>query len=280
MDELEEIFDDSNEIESSLENSSNYELERITLKHILLSVLAILNFEKGILFTIKELVLRPRIVIEEYLKKDRKKLIHPIRFLVFSTALSAFLSLTIISNNPELNTVQLNMEDGFKEGWEMREIENRIDTLKLDKVEFHLSHSDSVKLKKKNERKAKMKNFGKQVQKLTANNSDKFTFAIVLFYSFFTFLFFKKNGYNFTENLVINSYMSSINNVFSIIILIPALFTGDKIYMIIATVVPFIFTIYFWVSTYQRKTIGGVFRSLLVFLTSYFVFIITIGKRQ
>jgi hypothetical protein len=67
-----------------------YKLSRFILKYLFTNVLAILNFEKGILFTIKELIVRPKSVIEEYLKYDRSKLIHPIRrfsitFFFFNT---------------------------------------------------------------------------------------------------------------------------------------------------------------------------------------------------
>lgn len=69
--------------------NSKYEvsetLERIDKKYILKEVSGILNFDKGILYTIKELFLRPSSAVKEFLLKDRKKLVKPILFIIFSS---------------------------------------------------------------------------------------------------------------------------------------------------------------------------------------------------
>jgi len=211
-----EILDDQtspvppdSEYDTTSEFDEGYDKERITFKSLFAFVLSVLNFEKGILFTIKQLIIRPRVVIEEYLKKDRKKLVNPIRFLVFSTALSAFLSIALISSNPEFNGVKINLDNSFDKGVELAETNKlKKDSLEGKKLELILSQDDSVKLEDKKIKKEKMREFGMLVQDLSSKNSDKFTFILVFFFSFFTFLFFKKNGYNFTENLVINCYLS------------------------------------------------------------------------
>ena len=134
-------IDKNSDYDATSEFEESYSLKRITFASLMGFVLSILNFEKGILFSIKELILRPRIVIEEYLKRDRKKLVNPIRFLVFSTAISAFLSVIVIKNNPELSSVQINMGDGFKEGWEMRELETSKDSVSVRTIPCPMSRS-------------------------------------------------------------------------------------------------------------------------------------------
>ena len=76
-------IDKNSDYDATSEFEESYSLKRITFASLMGFILSILNFEKGILFSIKELILRPRIVIEEYLKRDRKKLVNPIRFLCF-----------------------------------------------------------------------------------------------------------------------------------------------------------------------------------------------------
>jgi hypothetical protein len=267
------------EISTTNELAEGYSLKRITFGSLLSFVLSVLNFEKGILFSIKELILRPRIVIEEYLKKDRKKLVNPIRFLVFSSALSAFLSLILINKDPAYNTMQADFQSGFNEGVEktkQNDIDKTTDTISFNSNSI-TAHVDSVKYKRKELRDKKMKEFGNQIQEITKKYSDKFIFIIVLFFSFFTFLFFRKSGYNLTENLVINAFMSSISNVFSIITTILALITGELYFMIAGTVLSVVYSIYYWVNVYNRKSVGGVFRSILVYLTSYFTFTLIVG---
>lgn len=284
MEDLDEILDDSSnpiETDSDYDATSSldqgYSLDRITFKGLMGFILSILNFEKGILFTVKELLVRPRVVIEEYLKKDRTKLVNPIRFLVFSTALSTFLSLILINNNPEFNSVQINMEDGIDKEMEIAEKEQSKDSLNINTVTKILSHQDSVKLKDKELKREKMKNFGKQVQEITKSNSDKFTFGIVLFFSLFTFLFYRRSNYNLTENLVVNSYMVSITNVFSILFYIPAFFLNNLLLLIIPSLLGIIYTLYFWVNVYNRKSFGGIMRSILVYFVSYISFMAVLG---
>lgn len=57
-------------------------LKRINGKYILSEIGSILNFEKGILFTIRELVFRPGLNIRKYILEDRNRLVKPIVFLI------------------------------------------------------------------------------------------------------------------------------------------------------------------------------------------------------
>ncbi len=66
----------------------NPEVERITLKHILASIRSVLNLEKGVFFTFKEFLLKPKKATEEYLfTTERKKYMDPIKY--------SFLAVTI-----------------------------------------------------------------------------------------------------------------------------------------------------------------------------------------
>ena len=60
-------------------------LARIDRGYIWKEISSILNFDKGIFYTIRELFLRPGKAVEEFLLYDRKKLIKPIIFVIFSS---------------------------------------------------------------------------------------------------------------------------------------------------------------------------------------------------
>ena len=60
-------------------------LERIDGSYIWSEISSILNFDKGIFYTIRELFLRPGKAIQEFLLHDRKRLIKPIIFVIFSS---------------------------------------------------------------------------------------------------------------------------------------------------------------------------------------------------
>ena len=281
---VDEILDNSinGNIDSSHDElgpyDKGYELKRITFKGLMGFILSVLNFERGILFTIKELILRPKVVIEEYLKKDRKKLINPIRFLVFSTAIATFLNITLIHSNEDFNSMKVNFNEGLNEGMneELEELEKQDSTLKYE-VKTVEENLDSNEIKNRKLKKEKAMAFFSNIPEKITQWSDKLTFVSMFFYSFFTFLFFRKNGYNFTEHLVINSYQVSISNVFSIFFVLLALLTQSTMVMVVSSLIGFIYNIYYWTSVFNRKSTGGVFRCILTYITSNFTLMIISG---
>ncbi len=57
-------------------------LKRINGQYILSEIGSILNFDKGILFTIRELLLRPGLNIQKFILDDRNRLVKPIVFII------------------------------------------------------------------------------------------------------------------------------------------------------------------------------------------------------
>jgi len=57
-------------------------LDRIDGKYILQEIGRVLNFDKGILYTIKELLLRPGISVKKFILEDRNRLVKPIIFII------------------------------------------------------------------------------------------------------------------------------------------------------------------------------------------------------
>ncbi len=268
-----------------LENGSNqdvpnefeegYSLKKITFKSLISHILSILNFEKGILFSIKALILSPRVVIEDYLKKDRTKLVNPIRFLVFSTALSVFMTLTLINSNSKFDYFYSDVEEGFNEtiNLKIKNIQAINDTTFQNQTEvqsqLQLTELEQLKLDRQ-ESIELMHTF----QTLIKENYDNYIFILVLFYALFSFLFFKNNGYNLTENLVINAFMYSVINVFSIVTNLAAFIFDTTFIVEFDGYLFFVFSIYFWMSVYTLKSIRGLFKSILVYFISFITFLV------
>lgn len=57
-------------------------LKRINGRYILSEIGSVLNFEKGIFYSIRELILRPGQSVHNFINEDRKRLIRPIVFLI------------------------------------------------------------------------------------------------------------------------------------------------------------------------------------------------------
>jgi hypothetical protein len=62
-------------------------LERIDRKYIWNEISSVLNFDKGIFYTVRELIIRPGKTVREFLIYDRKRLVKPIIFVIFSSLL-------------------------------------------------------------------------------------------------------------------------------------------------------------------------------------------------
>tara|TARA_R110002049_G_scaffold166649_5_gene332766 strand:+ start:366 stop:1097 length:732 start_codon:yes stop_codon:yes gene_type:complete len=60
-------------------------LKRINGSYILSELSSVLNFDKGILYTIKELLIRPGKSIQEFILNDRNRLVKPILFIIITS---------------------------------------------------------------------------------------------------------------------------------------------------------------------------------------------------
>jgi hypothetical protein len=58
------------------------ELKRISGSFVLSEISSLINFEKGFLFTIRELLLRPETNIRIFIHEDRNRLVKPISFII------------------------------------------------------------------------------------------------------------------------------------------------------------------------------------------------------
>ena len=64
---------------------------RIDFKYILQEIGSALSFKKGILFTIKELLIRPGPSIKSFILEDRNRLVKPILFIIFCSFVYAII---------------------------------------------------------------------------------------------------------------------------------------------------------------------------------------------
>lgn len=67
------------------------DLKRIDEKYIINEVTSVLNFDRGILYTIKELVLRPGVTVRKFIAEDRNRLVKPVIFIIISSLLYSVL---------------------------------------------------------------------------------------------------------------------------------------------------------------------------------------------
>lgn len=77
------------------------ELKRIDRKYVFNEIGSVLNFDRGILYTVKELLIRPGKTVREFIKKDRNRIVKPIVFIIICSLIYT------------LFQQLLNFEDGY-----------------------------------------------------------------------------------------------------------------------------------------------------------------------
>lgn len=60
-------------------------LTRINGRYVASEIGSVLNFDKGIFYTIQELILRPGVTVRRFVREDRKRLVKPIIFLILTS---------------------------------------------------------------------------------------------------------------------------------------------------------------------------------------------------
>lgn len=66
-------------------------LQRIDRKYITNQVASVLNFDRGILYTIKELLIRPGITVKNFIVEDRNRIVKPVMFILIASLIYTLL---------------------------------------------------------------------------------------------------------------------------------------------------------------------------------------------
>ncbi|MGC4041738.1 MAG: DUF3667 domain-containing protein [Flavobacterium sp.] len=186
----------------------------------------LLHFNKGLLYTIKELFTRPGATIKEFIEGKRINHYKPLLLVFVLAGVSGFLSLKMDMKTMMQNYNTNNLNDKI-----MQEYTNV-----MHEMFSHYAFLEILAL------------------------------PIV---SFASWLAFKKWGYNYIENIIINCFATGQRLVFSIVcilfyLVIPAKYLGQA--GIITSLATFGFTIWTYASLYKDKKKFEVFLRISLFL--------------
>lgn len=166
--------------EYPLKAVSEKKIERITFLKLAKDVGEVVNLERGILYLIRELILRPGETIRSYLYENRMSLFHPVRFLFVTTAFSFFIFWLFDGAQSISEIIDLSQPQN-------------------PDTETILDAELTARL-------------------FTEIFNDYFNLMIWLFVpviSLFSYLLFRKAGYNYAENLVLNTFITGVSNIFT-----------------------------------------------------------------
>lgn len=253
----------------NLPRQNDQKPSRITWAVIWADFLSVMNFERGVLYTLRGLLFHPKQTIDEFLYQSRWNHANPMRLLIFSTAVISLMNYYLIFIP---NMDQGNFNFSSSGSYEMGE------SLGKEISEFEKTVGIDIKKKPKMSKEEMQKKKGKltrEIMDTVFQSMDKFTFSLVPIFAFFTFLFFRKSGYNYAESLVINAFMVSQINVMNIVMVIPTMSHPITV-SFIGGVGILIYTVFYVMKVYSASGVWGFIKTIFAILFSYLVYIAVI----
>lgn len=159
------------------------------------------HIDSGILFTLKELYIRPGTVVKEYIEGKRKKYFNPFQYLILIVAVSMFLTIKFSLLGPKPDPSMLS------------------------------SANDDQR-------------FVYLIRYYFYNYFNLILFLIVPVSAFFSRMFFRKSGYNYSENLIFNSYIAA-QRTFTFVLLSPFIYFLKNIWFVFIGIYYIFWLVYF-----------------------------------
>ncbi|MFK7756209.1 MAG: DUF3667 domain-containing protein [Flavobacteriales bacterium] len=211
---------------------------RINWNSISDQVMSVLNIEKGVFYTVKELLFRPGKAVRKHMFKNRRLLLNPVRFLVLSTTLATFITFYYM-NESSFNT-------GFEQGFMNVETGNNTSNERVTKALIPM-----------------LIDLFKQFVNISY-------FFLVPAGALVSWLFLRKS-YNVPELAVAHCYMWSMVNCFTIVFT-PLMLVSD--YAIIFLAVLGFFYPFFFYTKFFNQGAKGFLKGVIVNFLNYFLLMI------
>jgi hypothetical protein len=203
---------------------------------------AITHTDKGILYLIKELFIRPGIVAREYMEGKRKKYFNPITFLLIMMALQIY-----ASRKTDIFTAYITANENF-----VQSITPKNST----------QNNESLKgLRDLKEKSPKL-----------LENSKLMTFLFIPVMALASWLFFWKSGFNYAENLILNILIQGQSNLLFLIVgIIPFLLFPSIVGIILAVqqFVVWVYSMIAYMQFYQQRKWVTVLKGSAVMILYY-----------
>ncbi|QNR24186.1 DUF3667 domain-containing protein [Croceimicrobium hydrocarbonivorans] len=220
------------------------QVRRYSFRNMGGSILDAFNLEYGILFTLKELLLRPGASIRSYLQEGRLKYTSPFRLLILSTAI-----LLLLFQSSEVAS-------DFQEGFNYGANQNAEAGVEASKVDGAKSAA--------------------KVYELFSEYFNLLLWFYIPVISLFSWLFNLKRDLNFAEHIVFNSFYTSLINVFSLIMLLEFAL-GNELTGILYILLAFVYYMWFYKDLFEKSWLRSFWESIAVSVISALIYIFLIA---
>lgn len=200
----------------------------------------IFQINRGFLFTIKELTLRPGHAIRDFIDGKRKPYYKPISFLLISVTLYIFISYLL-----NIDSFLAEFLNNFKDGWD--NVESQKDQLKLTD--------------------------GGIIDWLKTNQT-YLVFVFAPIFSFASYIAFLKASYNYYEHLVLQLYITG-QQFIMITVFTCVVFFNQEILAIAILTTSVLYSLFTYWQFFEGKSFINIFlRYILIHILSYLLYFI------
>ncbi len=223
-------------------------IRRLSLKNLIYQVADAFNLDKGLVYTFKGLFIKPTATIRDYIDDKRDLITNPVKYFLLIVGTTIFIA-------TQTNFYENNQDfvKGLEQGMEMSNSNINSDEKLAEKQEL-------------------IKSVQTAYFDYFLPYQNIWTALTIAFSSFFTFLFFRKSGYNFIEHNVINTYLYVHTYLIMTLIIIFKLNMNFWIYPYFLYYT--ILSIVVYKGLFENSWGKTIFKTLLAFSASIFVFMI------
>lgn len=186
-------------------------LKRITIKNLVSDFFHNnLGWDNRFFRTIKNLILRPGVLLREFLTGTRKKYVAPFAFLAITLTINLFFFNTFDDDFVRVNQAPM---------------ETQIDAMTKQMEQQMGDDFDATKFKEKQLEQSE------KTTKILLKYFNLFTILVLPLYAFFAFIIYRK-PYNYGEHLVVTSYVQGFSFL-----------TGTVLFLVSIITIPLIYTL-------------------------------------
>ncbi len=225
--------------------SQEREVRRFDLRNVGSSILEMFNLQYGILFTLWALVSNPGKITKHYLLEGRLKYFSPFRLLVLSTAL-----LLILFSTSDFGK---EFEEGFMLG------------------------SNAVEPSLEEQKRIQGQKAAAKVLEIFQDYFNILIWMYIPFISFFSWLLNRKRGLNYAENIVFNTYYTSMVNLFTLPILLGYVFEIEEIATYVSFILIVAYYAWYYKDIFEKSWLRASLEALMITVISTLLYGILIG---
>ncbi|MDX1939802.1 MAG: DUF3667 domain-containing protein [Saprospiraceae bacterium] len=216
--------------------------ERITIRHIFSELFNIItNVDRGFLYTAKMLFIAPGQAIRNYLSGQTRRYYHPLRYIIILVAISVAVNLSLGLYDKQQSDIQ--------------SMVGRPDNQEVIQVQ-------------------------QQFNEIVKKYLNIIPLLLIPMLSFFSYLFFRKKGWNYAEHLVLNAYQQGQLAFIGIpFMLIGSLMPEHLALQVMYFIIPFgiLYATYVYRQFFQVGWLQAFIKYVLIFIISYIILSILTG---